>query len=62
MELADLGIKPPRSWYHNPSLQNSEGLTVAMCLAANKIIPDSLWHHDPSIKDKDGFPVSYYFS
>ena len=33
MILADFGIIPPKEWYHDPTLCDEKGDTVAMILA-----------------------------
>lgn len=38
MYLASNGIIPPDEWYHDPSLQNDSGATVAMFLISNGIM------------------------
>lgn len=43
LKLASRGIIPSEKYIHNPSLQNNEGYTVAMYLAANGIIPPKEW-------------------
>jgi len=50
MLLACNGIIPPKEWYHDPTICDNHGNTVAMYLVKNKIynIPQE-WHHDPSI-------------
>ncbi len=45
--LAWKGIIPPKEWYHDPTMANVNGNTVAMCLAFNGIAPPKEWEHDP---------------
>lgn len=40
---------PPNQWYHEPSLTNSKGYTVAMYLAEAGIEPPKEWYHDPRL-------------
>ena len=37
MFLAEKGIIPPKQWFHDPTLQDINGNTVAMLLASNKV-------------------------
>ena len=39
MYLAINGIIPPKEWEHDPAIKGRNGLTVAMVLAQNGIIP-----------------------
>lgn len=49
----------PKQFWHDPSLQNPEGNTVAM-IATSLHIPViyELWHHDPSLQNNDGNTVA----
>ena len=45
----------PKDFWHNPSLKNSDGKTVAMLSVENNIpIIYDLWRHDPNIQDRMG--------
>ena len=39
MIYAKNGMIPPKEWEHNPNKQENNGMTVAMMLAYNNIIP-----------------------
>ena len=43
MRLAFNKVIPPREWYHDPTLKESLGYTVAMYLADKGIIPPKEW-------------------
>lgn len=47
MYLAKEGITPPKEWYHDPNLINSNGNTVAHCFAENGHIPPKEWTINP---------------
>jgi len=46
MILARNGIIPPKEWYHDPTLTNKNGYTVAEILIDNKIAPPGIWACD----------------
>jgi len=43
MILAYNGKVPPKEWYHDPSITNKNGCTVAMVLASKREIPPKEW-------------------
>lgn len=46
MLLALRKVEIPPQWYHNPTLTNSYGYTVALYQAQSGIIPTSHWLHN----------------
>lgn len=44
----------PDEWKHDPLKINNNGITVAIGLSANGIIPDKYWIHDINKKDNYG--------
>ena len=49
MKLAENGIIPTKEWYHDPTLTDKFGNTVAIYLAFKGIIPPQEWHHDTNL-------------
>ena len=47
---------PPKEWYHNPELTNSDNQTVAMLLVSRYIIPPKEWCYDP-LKNFDEYTL-----
>ena len=37
----------PEEWLYDPEYRLKNGMTTAMTLAKNKIIPPEYWNHDP---------------
>lgn len=46
MYMAAHGHIPSNIWKHDPTKKDSNGNTVAMLLAENKIIPPDEWHYN----------------
>ena len=51
MILAMLNKEIPIEWYHDPTLQDNNGNTVALILINRKIIPPKEWMHNYTIKN-----------
>lgn len=59
MHLASKGITDiPNEWRHEPTLQEVNGVTVAMIYAGKGIIPPKEWEHNPTIHDAVGYTVA----
>ena len=52
----------PEEWLYDPEYRLKNGMTTAMTLAKNKIIPPEYWNHDPILQDDYGFTVAHYLS
>lgn len=57
MILAKQGKQIPKNLFHDPTLKNNDGETVAILYAKNGLIPPKEWHHDPSVHDAFGSSV-----
>ena len=49
MILAINNIDIPKEWWHDTTIQNKYGMTVAIILAYKGIIPPKEWEHDKFI-------------
>ena len=58
MKIILYGTIPDEYWYHNPELQDNDGWTAAMFLAAKGIIPPKKWEHNPNIKNENNETVA----
>ena len=54
MYYAMNGEIPPENYYHDPTIKDKNGYTVAMMLVIHGKVPPKEWMHDNSIKDNRG--------
>ena len=57
MMLAKNKLDIPKCFYHDPSILNNDGQTVAMIQANNGKIPDKQWIHNKYLRCK--YKVEY---
>ena len=53
---------PEEKYYHDPSLKNKDGNTVAIILAEKYSVPPKEWEHDKFIKNRHNNTVAEILS